>query len=232
MAAGPFDNNADLASFLGISAEEICHGAQGVKVEEDGVKKRSIFDGTSNGNIPRIRKNHRKKRECPAAGALRHALKLEHRGLNRAFVVMKVDRKKAHRRLKTARKDWRYQTAVVQSRRFVNTCGTYAIATAQFYWGRLVGLIHRIFLIIEIPIWLFTYVDDLLFLLLAETKWVDAAAAVLFLEILGFQINRAKFCIWHSLRWIGLQADMLKATIWPTDDKVRFLLEFLGCSWE
>ena len=80
----------------------------------------------------------------------------------------------------------------------MNTCGTYGVASAQFYWGRLVGLIHRVALnLFQLLAWLFTYVDDLYGLVPLCDLWAAGAAFILFLMAVGFPISWKKAKNWH-----------------------------------
>jgi len=57
---------------------------------------------------------------------------------------LKADVSKAHRRVKVLPQDWRYQVAVIKGRYWVNKVGTYGMASAQLYWGRVAALVLRL----------------------------------------------------------------------------------------
>ena len=81
----------------------------------------------------------------------------------------KTDVSKAHRRIKLKRKDWRHGAAAVGDEFWINKCGIYGIASAQWYWGRMAALLLRLtHAILESPLWHFVYVDDFIFLLDSE----------------------------------------------------------------
>ena len=48
------------------------------------------------------------------------------------------------RRVKVLRKDWRFQVASLGEEWWVNKVGTYGMASAQSYWGRLAALLLRV----------------------------------------------------------------------------------------
>ena len=73
-------------------------------------------------------------------------------------VLLKADVTKAHRRVKVLRKDW-----------WVNKVGTYGMASAQSYWGRLAALLLRVLYALFPQVdWNFVFVDDFLWLLRSE----------------------------------------------------------------
>ena len=98
LAVGRFATDEALAAHLGCAVSEIAHGAHGDK-EEIGGKKRTIFDGTSNGVNPRIRRHIRVKGSSPMGQDLAHAMAVDHsEGVLTA--LLEADASKAHRRLK------------------------------------------------------------------------------------------------------------------------------------
>jgi hypothetical protein len=74
---------------------------------------------------------------------------------------LKADVSKAHRRVKILRSGWRFQVAVNKGRYWINKVGTYGMASAQLYWGRVAALLIRL-LYSAFPLvpWHFVYVDD------------------------------------------------------------------------
>ena len=51
---------------------------------------------------------------------------------------------KAHQRIKVLPQDWRFQVAQLDDEWWVNKVGTYGMASAQLYWGRMAALLLRI----------------------------------------------------------------------------------------
>ena len=60
------------------------------------------------------------------------------------FLLLKADVSKAHRRIKILRSGWKYQVAQIDQQWWVNKVGTYGVASAQLYWGRMAALLLRI----------------------------------------------------------------------------------------
>ena len=65
-------------------------------------------------------------------------------GAGHQVVLLKADVTKTHRRVKVVRKDWRFQVASLGEEWWVNKVGTYGMASAQSYWGRLAALLLRV----------------------------------------------------------------------------------------
>ena len=86
---------------------------------------------------------------------------------------------KAHRRVKVLRKDWRFLVASLGEEWWVNKVGTYGMASAQSYWGRLAALLLRVLYALFPQVdWNFVFVDDFLWLLRSEGA-VNLAVALL-----------------------------------------------------
>ena len=77
------------------------------------------------------------------------------------WMILKADVSKAHRRIKVLSKGWKFQVAINKGHYWVNKVGTYGMASAQLYWGRMAALLIR-FLYSLFPTvkWPFVFVDD------------------------------------------------------------------------
>ena len=58
--------------------------------------------------------------------------------------LLQLDYARAHRRVPVLPKDWRHLCVKLHDTYWCNHVGTYGVASAQFYWGRLAGLLHRL----------------------------------------------------------------------------------------
>ncbi|CAE7382941.1 CML13, partial [Symbiodinium microadriaticum] len=82
------------------------------------------------------------------------------------WVLLKADVTKAHRRIKVLLQEWRYQVAQLGNEWWVNTVGTYGMASAQLYWGRMAALLLRLtYAVFPEVDWGFVFVDDFAWLL-------------------------------------------------------------------
>ena len=86
------------------------------------------------------------------------------------WILLKADVTKAHRRIKVLPQDWRFQVAQLDNEWWVNKVGTYGMASAQLYCGRMAALLLRIlyYLFPQID-WGFVFVDDFCWLLRLPT---------------------------------------------------------------
>ena len=114
-----------------------------------------------------------------------------------------MDAEKTHKRVKIARKDWRYIASRFggppnDPKYFViNKVGTYGVAIAQFWWGRIAAILNRMLIAAGLYDWCFIYVDDFLVLWNlshGQCEWGMAAGVMMFLLVLGFPFS------WKKLR--------------------------------
>jgi len=234
MVGGPYDSEEELAAALGVLPKDVVYGALAV-VDEAAGKKRTVHDGSSCGANGHIQQHISQKGSCPGPADVRHAMAVSaSEGIELAAVV--IDAAKAHRRCKVAKKDWRYMGARFPRPRshggplgalyFFNKVGTYGFASAQFFWGRLAGMVQRLLLAVGLMDWAFTYVDDLLHLLEVGQVWPGACAVLLFLLALGFPISWKKLRIGRKVGWTGHVVDLELRLTRPAQDKLRQVTEF------
>ena len=76
---------------------------------------------------------------------------------------------------------------------WINKVGTYGMASAQLYWGRMAAILLRLcYLIFPHTDWGFVFVDDFCWLLRTSTATQDTAQLLLFLAALGCPLS------WHK----------------------------------
>ena len=96
-----------------------------------------------------------------------------------------------------------------------NKCGTYGIARAQLYWGRMAALLLRImYLLFPHMLWAFVYVDD--FIIVTRRKYLlqGGLLPLLFLLAVGCPLSWKKTMIGVTNTWIGYQ--LCARTAWAT----------------
>ena len=111
------------------------------------------------------------------ASDLEHALTLQTM-LCEAVLVIKIDARKAHRRLKLLLKDLKHAVAKVDGLAHVNLVGTNGVASAQLYWSRLQDVSHRLLVGLEFGLWWVTYVDDTIALVTASLTARSSTSAL------------------------------------------------------
>lgn len=81
-------------------------------------------------------------------------------------MLLKADVAKAHHRVKVLPKDWRFQVAQINDQWWINKVGTYGMASAQLYWGRLAALLLRLlYKMVPAVDWGFVFVDGFCWIL-------------------------------------------------------------------
>ena len=96
--------------------------------------------------------------------------------------------------VKVLRKDWRFQVASLGEEWWVNKVGTYGMASAQSYWGRLAALLLRVLHALFPQVdWNFVFVDDFLWLLCSEGAVNLAVALLATILALGTQLEEDTF---------------------------------------
>ena len=107
-------------------------------------------------------------------------------GPTEEWVLFKADVTKAHRRIKVPLCEWRYQVAQLGDEWWVNTVGTYGMASAQLYWGRMAAILLRIaYAVFPEVDWCFVFVDDFAWLLRESSSSLLATSLCLLLLALG-----------------------------------------------
>jgi len=139
MCTGPFNTYDDLVTYLG--------GQTPVMVplggKQERTKVRAIHDGSAPGTNARIQRNCRTRIQLPGIQDARQMSAVAHqRGVR--LGLLQLDYARAHRRVPLLPKDWKYLCIKLLDGYWCNHVGTYGVASAQFYWGRVAGLLHRI----------------------------------------------------------------------------------------
>ena len=229
MVEGPLTLE-EAAALCECTEAQICTGSLGAVEESD--KIRTVFDGSIIFVNQWIQKNTTEKTTCPTVQDLLWALScLRHGdsgpgltakdGLEGGagasgpdappsdWTILKLDVSKAHRRIKVQRSSWKYQVAKLNGRYFVNKVGTYGIASAQLYWGRMAALLLRLLysLFPWLP-WGFVYVDDFAFLLQRQGSCKQAMAIAATLLALGCPLSWHKTVLASVNTWLGFQVDV------------------------
>ena len=218
MVLGPYTPE-QAATACNCQVDELIHGALGAIDEGD--KIRTIRDATATGVNDRIRNNQKEKTTAPTVVDFLHTRAVDKFTGRGRVKLLKADVSKAHRRIKIRKQDWKYITAKVGDDIYVNKVGTYGVASAQYYWGRMAALIIR--LMHEIypgQTWMLVYVDDFLIVLDEETAPEHAALLLLILESSGCPLSWRKTDLDYELAWLGYAINADDCAAFPTPDKI------------
>ena len=121
------------------------------------------------------------------------------------WLLLKADVTKAHRRIKIfPAEEWKYQIARLGNEWWVNKVGTYGMASAQIYWGRMAALLLRLVdHIFPGADWGFVFVDDFCWLLRKSLAEPLTASILLFMLAFGCLLSWKKTAIGASNTWLG-----------------------------
>ena len=156
--------------------------------------------------------------------------KLRRRGL--IALSLLADVSKAHRLVKIKQQEWGLiSCALGEDEIYANTVGTFGIASAAYWWSRLMGAVVRLVHLLLGPqrtIELLLYADDLEFLALeAKSKrWVLLAVIILF--SVGTPLKWEKFRGGYNTAWIGFCSDYKNYSFGLTDSRADWLVGWIG----
>lgn len=133
-----------------------------------------------------------------------------------------VARAKAHRRIKITQEGWKHQVAQLEGEWWVNKVGTYGMASAQLYWGRMAALLLCLcYLVFPHIDWGFVFVDDFCWLLRTARAQLDLTMLVMFFLALGCPLGWHKTALSEVNTWLGFTVNPGGPVIdFPQDKKI------------
>ena len=189
---------------------------------DEGDKIRTIYDGSWGGANAHIQANTDERTTAPTVMDCLHGIhwlqasqkEPGHKKLPYAhwdwpkqddqWMLLKADVTKAHRRVKILAPEWRYQVAKLGDEWWINKVGTYGMASAQLYWGRLASaLLRLLYHVYPMVDWGFVFVDDFCWLLRKSLAGPLTSAILLFLVAFGCPLSWKKTAIGLSNTWLG-----------------------------
>ena len=241
MVEGPFTAQ-QAASRCGCSQQELCPGPLGAVDELD--KVRTIYDGSIGYQNLHIQQNTVERTTAPTVNDCLHVLHWlhwsrqhkpsgdsvpvhpwHHPDGSTSWLLLKADVSKAHRRIKVSRPGWRFQVAMLDGEYWINKVGTYGMASAQLYWGRMAALLLRLLYALFPQIdWQFVYVDDFAWLIRTEESTIMSTAILLTLISLGVPLSWKKTAIGPVNVWLGFLLNLSKPTVQMAPEKHTLVL--------
>ena len=168
---------------------------------------RVVHDATHGQNINNVIKV-RDAQHIPTGTDLTCALAT----LPYAFFSMSGDIARAHRLIRVRSSDWGFQACRARdpSRVFLNCVGTFGVASAAYWWHRLMAMIGRLvyFMHGRDETILMTYVDDLVWLTQSHQGLRRILGSLFFMILLGVPFAWKKFSGGQEHGWIGLSLDV------------------------
>ena len=253
MVEGPFSAQ-EAADRCACQPEELCPGP--LAAIDEGDKIRTIYDGSWGGANAHIQNNTAEKTTAPTVGDCVHAIhwiKAVGGGppstgalgpeagaspIPRSswrwpaedphLCILKADVTKAHRRIKVLPSEWKYQVAQLRGKWWINKVGTYGMASAQLYWGRMAALILRILYgMFPMVDWSFVFVDDFCWILRGENAKIQAAALMLAMLAMGVPLSWKKTVLGDVNTWLGFVVDPTGPTIRMAEQKHDIVMVIL-----
>ena len=151
-----------------------------------------------------------------------------------ARFLMAFDIKSAHRLIPVHRRDWGLQACRLEEgeKIYLNTRGTFGVASAAFWWGRLAGLIFRTFhkvIPVEAILYLLLVADDGLLMVGGAECHRLIIGLFLYLEVMEVPLSWAKTRGGSEVEWIGYTVDLNTWRLGVGPKKVEWLKTW--CSW-
>ena len=149
-------------------------------------------------------------------------------GPDTTLLLLKADVSKAHRRIKILPSGWKYQVAQIDQQWWVNKVGTYGVASAQLYWGRMAALLLRLlyYAFPEVD-WGFVFVDDFCWLLRSTNCNSLTPALLAFLVALGVPLSWKKTALSEINTWLGFVINPAGPFVQMARDKHVIVLSLL-----
>ena len=118
---------------------------------------------------------------------------------------------------------------VKENQHYVNTVGTFGVASAGQNWDRAASAVHRfaLSLCLRLPLFLFLFVDDTFMLCEKGDLPLILPILISFMMTLGYPLIQRKFWLDQHLIWVGFAIDLNNKVVGIAEVKRRFILEKL-----
>jgi len=150
----------------------------------------------------------------------------------RVVFAVNGDIAKAHRRVRVKEEDWGAQackTSRSSNVVWLNKVGTFGVASAAFWWSRLMGLLGRHALNLSRNDWVFvlTFVDDLHIAAAGTNRWLAIWRFIVALELVGAPFSYKKFRGGFSLDYVGYWMDYSRFQLGLSEKRTTWLIGFI-----
>ena len=148
-----------------------------------------------------------------------------------AYFSLSGDIARAHRLVKVRRQDWARQAcrAAATTMIFLNTVGTFGLASASYWWFRLMSGLGRLLYYCHgrDATTLLSYVDDLIWLTQSPFGLSRILASVFLLEILGMPFAWKKFRGGTEHSWIGFSVFAFERRLGISQSRADWLIGWI-----
>ena len=175
---------------------------------------------------------------CPSAADVSGALSMDGLAGPATYLALKSDVSKAHRRIPVCEEDWGLQACAIQEMPkenldswalYLNTVGTYGVASASWWWGRVGALALRLVHYITGVRFGFRFADDFLFLMAAKSggSLLPFFRILLLMAILEIPLKWAKTSGGFHPEWIGFLFDFEALTVGLSSSRAKWIAGWL-----
>ena len=145
---------------------------------------------------------------------------------------LNADVAKAHRRVLVKESDWGVQACRTSSRSSViwlNRTGTFGVASAAFWWSRLMALLGRFAYNLSEQDWLFVlvFVDDLHLAAGGQDRWLTIWRFLVALEMVGVPFSYPKFRGGFQMDYVGYWMDYSRFELGLSEKRANWLIKFV-----
>ena len=146
-----------------------------------------------------------------------------------AYFSLSGDIARAHRLVRVRRQDWCRQASAATSMIFLNTVGTFGLASASYWWFRLMSGLGRLLYYSHgrDATTLLSYVDDLIWLTQSPFGLIRILASIFLLEILGMPFAWRKFRGGTEHSWIGFSVFAFERRLGISQSRADWLIGWI-----
>ena len=140
----------------------------------------------------------------------------------------KVDVKDAHRLIPVSPEDWHLLACRSErgSHVYVNTTGTFGVASAAYWWSRVATATIRgahYVLGHELSAWLLLVADDLAMLFHNGKMRESVLLVLVYLRVMGFPLSWKKLAGGEVLQWVGYELLLSEASLGLSSSRAQWL---------
>jgi hypothetical protein len=151
---------------------------------------------------------------------------------NMPFYALTADVKEAHRAIAVDPRDWPLQACQVQPGGdvYCNKRGTYGVASAAYWWGRLGAALHRAILYTwsnQVHGWALLFADDWLWTSTGKDFCENLISAILLLRIFRVPLSWRKIRGGQVVPWIGYEINLKESTLGISENRALWLTSWL-----
>jgi len=212
---------------------KLCIAAQGALAKTLGSEEfRIIHDGTNQVDINRAIRVRDQLRNPTHHEGTRYLQEMAQDPSHFHFSLM-VDVRKAHRRVAVREGDWPFQACKVREsddHLFLNCVGTFGIASAGYWWGRLYAAVTRALhygLGTRYMLWALSYADDSWLVGRGQDAFRSLAMALLLLTVLDIPFTWGKVRGGFQTDWIGYWVDVARFQIGISFRRQEWLVKWI-----